>query len=383
MSSVSNRFFVTAIKDGSTASAVMRCDSSLSQMYNPSSGACVPDWNAAASHPLVWVESDLGGRKKAPESSTSKWYYNGVEILFDANGMSTNFTQTVGGSTYPVFEKTTRTASQIDWPALRVLRNLASVGNTDQDVLSFEGSLEVSGSQLGFSVSTPVRLSQMSQSGWMGVLKGDQAITEKNGTATVTAELYNGGTQKTTFHTKWYDEGSGTLLGTANAANRTASFTINESSITDYVVLRCDFYESSSSNEVLYSMFWEIDDETDSEKMYIANSAGNNRNSAALRDGESVTFIAWMGTSSDQTAIDSRYTNWKCKIMDSTGSVVKEVKTPMAGKTPDASTGLFDITNSITVPGVNGSITGGSVTIDFATADEWGGTISGIITATN
>ena len=61
---------------------------------------------------------------------------------------------------------------------------------------------------------------------------------------------------------------------------------------------------------------------------------------------------------------------------------MKEVKTPMAGKTPDASTGLFDITNSITVPGVNGSVTGGSVTIDFATADEWGGTISGIRTAT-
>ena len=276
MGTVSNRFFVTAIKDGSTVNAVMRIDDSLSQMYNPESGSCDPNWNAADNHPKVWVETDINGVKQAPDQG--KWYYNAIEIVFGSNNKSTSHTQTEGGTTYPVFEKTTHTVSGESFPALIVLRNLATEGNTDQDVISYDGSLEISGSQLGFSVSTAVRLSKMTSSGYQGVLKGDQAIRQGETSATVTAKLFNAGEPVSSFYTKWYDEGTNQLVGNAASSNGVATFTIQASAITDYIVLRCEFYETSSSVNKLYTMYWEIDDETDPERMYIANGASNNKN---------------------------------------------------------------------------------------------------------
>jgi len=389
MGKVSNRFMVTAIHDGTALNAIMRCNTTLSQMV--SGNTCVPDWNT--DHPQVWVQTDLAGAAKAPTAASIVWSYNGNAITFDEQtNMSTgSFVDAFGN---PLFQKTTRRVGTIDFPAINIMRNLGSEGNTDNDVIACSGSVEDNGYPLDFAVSLPVRMSAMTGSGYIGQITGEQAVTTATPNITLSAKLYNGTTPETTFWTKWCDEGSGEYLNNGNpiaaGSGGVAQLSIGVSDITDFIVLRCDFYTENPNNNgatPVYSAFWEVDDETDDERMYIANNAtgnaANNKGGAFLRDGQSVTFTAWMGKNTSATTIDERYQHFYCRLYDNKNNVLKVggAGTPMGTKTIMPS-GLFDITSQVTVPGVSGTKTGGSVTITYGYLNESaGGEMSGIVIA--
>lgn len=399
MARVSNRFTVTAIHDGSAVNAIMRCNTTLSQMV--SGNTCVPDWSR--DNPILWVQTDLAGSPKAPTAASIVWSYNGNAITFNDSDASVNPNKSYGtgfvdNSGNPLFEKTTRRISGIDFPALKILGNLGTADNTDNDVIACSGSVEDNGYPLNFAVSLPVRLSTLTSSGYIGQITGEQAVTTAVQSITLNAKLYNGTSQEPTFWTKWYDEGSGTAMNSGNAIaagsnsapSGVAQFTIGVSDITDYIVLRCDFYTvnpSTAGATPVSSAFWEVDDETDEERMYISNSAtGNgasNKSGAFLRKDQSVKFTAWMGKNTSATTIDERYQHFYCRLYNNKNEVVtvNGSGTPIGTQTPMAS-GLFDITKSVTVPGVQGTKTGGEVEIDYAyLTEQLGGDMTGIVIA--
>ena len=55
MSTISNRFFIEAIDDGSTLHGSLLSTKPLTQAL-VSSGAAVPDWTVAANQPIVYVD---------------------------------------------------------------------------------------------------------------------------------------------------------------------------------------------------------------------------------------------------------------------------------------------------------------------------------------
>lgn len=375
MGLVSNRFTITAIHDGQTVNAIMRSSTTLSQRIDSQSGVCAPDWSG--NHPQVWVETDLGGTAKTP--STYTWYYNGIELAFGSDNLCT----TSGYEGY--FQKTTKTVSGKTYPAVNIMVNLASASNTDNDTIEMKGSVEVSGAQLSFGVALPIRISEFAGLGLFGQLEGDVMVTSDQPTATVKARLYSGASQVTDkFWTKWYDEGTGQQIGNIIASanvggEQVATFTITDASITDNIVLRCDFYTvdpSLSANagaEPGALAFWEIDDETDDEKMYISSVITNNTSTANkggifLRDGQSVVITGWMGKTTSPTTIDTRYNHFYCRLFDYQNKVITSVGSPMNGKTPKQDgdqKGLFEVTKTVSVPNVTGDVTGGQIEVDY------------------
>ena len=390
MGKVSSRFTVTAIHDGSAVNAIMRCDTTLSQMVSQS-GACIPDWSQ--DNPTIWVQTDLAGVPKPPTPASIVWMYNGNAITFDEdNENKSTGTGFVDNQGNPLFQKTTKRVGGIDFPALKILRNLGSAGNTDNDVIACSGSVEDNGYPLGFTVSLPVRMSTMTGSGFIGQITGEQAVTTASPSVILKAKLYNGTESVTTFWTKWYDEADGSQIGQMIASNAqgVAQLTINASQITDYIVLRCDFFEKQTDTSPCCSAFWEVDDETDPERMYISNSATgngvNNKSGAFLRQGQSVAFTAWMGSNTSSVAIDNRYQYFYCRLYDHKNEVLTQggSGTPMGTKALTPS-GLFDITaNDIAVPGLQDSVKGGRVSVTYDYLNEKaGGDLSGIIIASD
>lgn len=372
MGLVSNRFTMTAIHDGQTVNAIMRSNTMLSQRINKQSGECVPNW--ATIHPLVWVETDLGGEKKVPAAYT--WKYNGIDLTFDDNGLCT----TDGYEGY--FRKTTKTVGTLPFPAIEIMKNVATLGNSDNDIIEMTGSVELSGAQLPFGIALPVRISELTASGYNAVMSGDAAVTTARRTANIEGRLYVGTSQVTDqFWTKWYDEGTGqqigaTIASTAVEGQQVAKLSIADTSITDYIVIRCDFYTenpTSATATVQASGFWEVDDETDEEKMYVStvitnNTQPTNKGGIFLRKGQSVVVTGWMGKSTSQSTIDTRYNHFYCKLYDYENKVITAMGDPMNGKTPMDSgdyKGMFEVTKSVTVPDVTGDVTGGQVTISF------------------
>ena len=335
MGSVSGRFYVTSIKDGTVISAVMRSDKTLAQMFSTDSGACNPDWTVAANQPTAFVVCRSGGTLKSPTQGSIKWYYNGVLISF-TNNLSTNFTYTDGNNTLPLFQQGFDRSVTVDgvtanMPWLKVLGNLANVGNTDQDVITCDGSVDLSGSAVAFSVSAAVRISKLSGSGYFGWIDGDSMVTSGASgtpgyTAAMTAYLTNGTNAVNDFQTEWWREGvdSSTAFQAKSASH---SCSINASQITDNVVMRCDFYDSSGT-EKLYSAYWDVDAAQDEEEMYITHGTSNQNN---LPGGATVD---------DE--------------------------------------GYFDITTTITTPV---SATGGQVTITESFSDSNGAAITGVVSA--
>ena len=237
-----------------------------------------------------------------------------------------------------------------------------------------------------------MRISLMSSSGYYGYVEGDSYVNSPNPTdagytATMNARLLIGDQPVQQFKTKWYREGIDTNpFATVTAANGVATTTLNASQITDYVVVRVEFYDMQ--NNKVFTSLWDIDDMQDTEEMFITHGTSN-QNNASLRTGETVTFKIWMGRRTEQYEVDDRYTNFKVKILDSAGQTVL---CSLSGNTiiQDDSQGTeyVDITASDVEikPASSGdpaviAENAGVVSVTYTFTHQLGDTITGIVVA--
>jgi hypothetical protein len=399
MPQVSNRFFVTAIQDGQVASGYLRADRSLQQFYDRETATCAPDWSVVMSggvdtgiHPIITAYTRLGGTIQAPQ--TNKWYWNGQEIVFSGNN-STNFTYTKDGTNYPLFVKGTNPQGL---PTLKINGNLAGWNasdpktvNIDQDIISNQGTMEAGGDSLAYAMDIVVRLSQLvATNGYWGDISYDgnsvitsPDITSAAGKVKLLPSLYLGTTAQAAadFSVKWYIEGVSDYSGYANptrfntkksGTQDAMSLTLTADDVVDNVTVRCDFFDSSDNLKC--SAYIEVDDAQDDDEMQITHPGGESN--ANLRKGESVTFTIWMCSRTDVTQIKNGYTQFKVKLLSSTGATI----TSQIG-TPDAD-GYLNITeHNITVIGTTVAANAGQVTIPYAVAHNNGDSISGVIVA--
>lgn len=380
---VSNRFFVTAIKDGQVANGYLRCNTSLQQFIDKDTGTCAPDWRVGKQQtgevqPVITAYTRLGGAIKAPTSN--KWYWNGAEIQF--NGNNSLITYQMDGQTYPLFVRGTTTVEGESLPTLKINGNLAGATATvDQDVISNQGSISVDGSALDYSMDIVVRISYLvATNGYWGNISydGNSVITtddstQPEGRVVLVPTLYFGTAAMTAqdYTVHWYIEPS-TSKGTGSTLTLTAS------DVVDNVTVRCDFYNKDATPKLLCSAYIEVDDAQDDDEMQIIHPGG--QSNANLRKSDvSVTFTIWMSSRTDATEVKADYNRFRMKLLSSQSvDITNQIGTPGAD-------GYLDITQNSGIPlekdgqPVAGKC--GVVTIPFTVASANGDTISGVVIA--
>lgn len=362
MSTISNRFYVTAIDDGTTLHGNLASDKSLTQAWNGSSA--VPNWTTPSEQPTIYLTL-LSGATLVKPAEGYKWYYNGAEIT----ASDTRFQITTKSVTY---------AGQTiaDMPALKIVANLASSANVDVDMITFKGDYVINGTGVSFACDAQIRISAITANGKLGVINfvgGISDITEAGQTITMYGRLYGSdGQSDTSATTKWYLNDSSiptsgqTISGYANA------YQVGESQVDDHATVRCEFYDAS--NNLLYTAYAGIDDMQDPEFMYIQYN-GNNGNAASLRKDETASFQIWVGKRDDAAVLGGTstptYPIIKVQLLNGSGSVI--MTTGLATNIPDP-----DANGWRTLPMSGGK---GSITPHYNTVNGNGKNITGIVIA--
>lgn len=318
MSTISNKFFVTALEDGTTLHGSLRSDKSLVQSNN--NGACLPDWTVAENQPTIYVSLYKGTTLIAPDAGGT-WLYNNTTITFSTTtNLSTN--EAFAG----IFLKTTKSVdiggSSVSMPALKIVGNLADLNQTvDMDMITYQGAATMSVAPIPFSASIEIRITTWVSGGYLGVLSfvdGIADITQKGQSVTINGTLVNDG--GAVSHTKDWYLNENIITSTSSTDDvyiDDGSLVVKEQGVVDYATVRCDF---KVDNNVVYTAYVGIDDTQDPEYMYVqvANGSGN---SASLRSGESVTFKVWVGTMDDPTP-NTLWNRFKVKLLDAEGTMI-------------------------------------------------------------
>ena len=361
MSQISNRFYVTALEDGTTLHGNLASDKALTQAWNGSTA--VPNWTDPNEQPTIYLTLLSGATLVAPASGY-KWYYNGTEISdSDSRFQKTKKSVTYAGQT-------------VTMPALKIVANLASSSNVDVDMITFKGSYVINGSGVEFSCDAQVRISAITANGKLGVINfinGVSDITEAGQVITMYGRLYNADGQAATgVTTKWYLNDSSTPTSGQTISGYTNAYQVGESQVVDHAMVRCEFYDAS--NNLLYTAYAGIDDMQDPEFMYIQYN-GNNGNAASLRKDETASFQIWVGKRDDAAVLGGTstptYPIIKVQLLNGSGSVI--MTTGLATNIPDP-----DANGWRTLPMSGGK---GSITPHYNTVNGNGKNITGIVIA--
>jgi len=299
--SISNKFLITAIDDGMTVQGNLRSTKTLVQAYDAATGGVAPDWTVASNQPTIYAVIMKGSTLMSTSALQSyKWLLNGQEI---ADGDER-------------FEKTTYVLDSVSVPALKIVENLASADNLDIDLITLEGTVEVTGSPIAFAMGVEVRITEATGNGYLGVVSFDGPcdITEDNDEVEMTASLFSAMNELTEFDCKWY-------VGSETSARGTGkTFTVGAADVTDYAVVKCEFYKGG---DLVATAFVGVDDTTDPQYMYVT-SDNSNGSSAVIRSSQgAITFKFWVATLSDATNYDESYETFKVYLYDVEGTNLK------------------------------------------------------------
>lgn len=321
MSNISNRFFVTAIDDGTTLHGVLSSNKSLTQGWNGSTAD--PDWSISTNSPTITLQLTSGNSTVQADSNVT-WKYNNDTIQFGQDNIST-------GTYAGLFKKGVSLSLQ---PTLQIIDNLASSDNVDVDIITLEGSWTSGGAAIPFSVSTQVRITSIGDNGHVGIIEFEYGIsnfTENGQSIKLIPHLYGGDgsseARKSTYTVDWYindvkvQDGAGFSQYTSVNPS-TYVLTLNEADVVDNAIIKLVFKDISDGH-VLYTEYANVDDLQDPEYMYIQYNSANGQ-TATLRKNEQVTFEIWVGRVDNPTVIQA-YDTFKVKLLDGDGEVIDDV----------------------------------------------------------
>lgn len=321
MSTISNRFFITALDDGTTLHGNLVSTKSLTQGWNGT--AAVPNWRTAQSSekPIVFLTLMSGNTYVEPTSVS--WYYDGALINFNAQDISSD----------GKFQRTTYTLQGLSMPALKIIDNIADSSDVDVHTIMLSGTYAVSsGVSISFSVTTQIRITTITANSYFGIIDfvdGKSNFTEKGENITMYASLYGSGSDSEMYIADYNVVWSinGVVFNSADYPHSSGignygshwALTLNEADVTDSAIIKCSFTLRGESSAV-YNAYSQIDDLQDPEYLYIQYNKTNG-SSATLRSGEQVMFVMWVGSADDPTPITS-YNSYSVLLLDSEGKPI-------------------------------------------------------------
>ena len=316
MSTASGSFKLTALMDGTTLSGHIRIDGlPLAQRFTGSGDniTAYPDFSAIPENsrptlvPII-RRLDTGA---IMEPGVYGWFYNGVEIIFGEDRLSTN----------PGFEGTFKlldenaiviSSQTYHLPCLRVMDNLVKTGNLDNDRISFSGSVEINGNQLQIKeLSVGVEIADSQASMYSLVISSDNAlaITDDYPEITLEATLYKDANALTTGYTfKWFNATSTDveITGSGNTV------TIDAGEVNGLALIRCDAYEGATK---IASAFVQVEDISDP---YMVTIGATGIQGEQIRTGETAVLTPKLVRRSGEAA-DNIPVTWTFNTNDNEG----------------------------------------------------------------
>jgi hypothetical protein len=377
---ISNSFFVQVIEDGSMLRGEIRSTQPLAQAYND--GSCIPNWSNGVANPTVYIVLQNGAQYIIPDSG-GKWYYNGTEIEFDAQGKSLAHPSGLAAGTFELVTDFTPEMYQSGQyvPAIRIAKNVASNENVNIDVIRYDGQKTLATNPVPFSASININITEMMKGGYIGMIylrdgAADKDISSKTDTVPLVARLFDSeGNEMTNAENgakyKWFINDTVKI-----ALGATNTLTITEQDVYDYAVVKCEFYipkdgeQGQKVDTLVSSDFFEIDDTQDPQEMYFAYNGANGK-AASLHSGESVTFNIWVGEAGNPSAsnVDTAFTAWKVLLVDSNKQVLMQSLSKYGIDTADA--------NGYRALAVSNGVASITVSFELAATTAAGGSDSG------
>ena len=282
---VENCFTLMGLLDGTTIYGYLRVDGSpLVQRYTPGTSLYIPDFEASGfnHHPVIVpiLRDSASGAVVVPVSLV--WKYNGETLTFDADDYSNNagmvgmfkrlydYPVLINGSTYRL-------------TALKVVKNLVSVDNRDNDRISVSGAVEIGGNRIDYQEMSKDVLIKESDGSTYDVLINDDGggmFTTDGQVITMTARVYKEGAEVTSesgIQYQWVKETStgDVAMGTSKTQQ------LRQNDVNCLLNVRCDIRISDSEQASGYHQIKDATDEYHIE-FNFTNIKGN-----ALRRGES------------------------------------------------------------------------------------------------
>lgn len=141
MSDVNSQVTIHRLKRGGTESILLVSDvgdiiQDIIGINEDGTANVAPDFTIVTNQPTINPVITISTRTGIVVPSDVKWYYNSSEITFNASGLS--LAPFAG-----IFQKVIR---QLDnMPGLKIVKNLASASNRDNDTIGFDGAIDTGG----------------------------------------------------------------------------------------------------------------------------------------------------------------------------------------------------------------------------------------------
>ena len=315
---ISSAFRIIASMDGSTISGSLRVDGyPLIQRYTEGTEKYIPDFASLAESDRPTVYPVLRDQSNAQVLVPNQyvWKYNDVELTFGSNGLSTNSGMAGKFKRIDAY-RVNISGQQYSLQALRVMGNLASSTNHDNDSISLDGSIEVSGSSVSFKgISKDVIIQQSTGNQYSAVIvnNNESALTNDVSSITEQLQIYKDGvllTDRTGITYKWYiirPTGNRTL-GTA------ATQTITRDDIDSYGVVACDISAGGSVVATAYDPVTDYGDPYDV-RWDVTGMTGDR-----CQPGETPTIKPVPVKRSTQQDNESLVSTWNWAVWDNKGA---------------------------------------------------------------
>lgn len=234
---VSGGISINLLQNGDNLNTTLNSTAPLYQTFKKGTQDFVPNWliMADASRPVVFprIYSVMGATVLVP--SNVSWKYNGVAMIFDAQGIATA-PDIVAGK-----------IKQIDYngsKALRVIGNIASDTNNDSDTITFTGTVLASGQTVNVSAEITLLVEEASSNLYRLFLNmADDVIDGDETSLTMQATLFNSGSQVSSVVEYEFTDQTGAVL---RAKGITPTFTITKAMIDSELMVVCKAYVNNA-----------------------------------------------------------------------------------------------------------------------------------------
>lgn len=267
MSVVRGQTTIQYVRQGDTLNCSLRSTFPLKQFVTSVNGLVTPSFqdNTPCIYPVI--RSSLRAQRVSAITSDVHWYYNGAEITFAQDGLSTG----PAGVTAGTFKSELKTVDGFQVPTLTILQNLASPQNIDSDIIEFRSTVNT-GFVTVVSASIEVSIEQTEGEAYVPYITigNGGTIDSEHTSLQATAHLLVGGTEKlaadgVTF--AWYKMrvAAGTDGWVAINGATSPALTIGAADINSEELYKCVMTYSGRMAEAVV----EVVDETDPMVMYL------------------------------------------------------------------------------------------------------------------
>lgn len=386
MSRTSYPIYISVIEDGSQLHAVLLSDDSLSQSWTGTTA--YPDWSVdfssattaqekidaanAGTGPVIYIDAQNG---VTPTTVTDpEWSYEGTKLTFDwldnehTIGLCNN---TLYANVFYCAPKSiTRGGVTYSVPSLKMVGNLASSINVDEDVISLDANASMNNSLIPFHSTINISITSFSQNGGYacnilsGVASGSYPsqggyiFTKDSSYLHLYCQLVqstSGGVVPvgySDFRVKWKINGSTSQISTsqgpdANYALSTIetydgrqyyTLIIHKDLIETYAIIDCECYREENNgvySGLLVAKSVEVNDMSDDTMIYIGSLVDSTASyvsptstqeegegcSNTIRTTQKVNYDVWIGKDTNPADVKTQFNYFYLLPTTAAGSI--------------------------------------------------------------